>query len=366
MTSVDGLDFEIVECDTSTTGIDTPRSLNTTTSLLNIMADCQPKTLTATDIASSGICYFRVGPDEKEFIVHSALLDQKAPILGSTARHTSCTIGAVYWPEVSVDNFVSFWQWLYTGQYDDPVLRCANDSNTDARNTDVRNGECVSAYSIYGDQTRMDRKRTKALARRYKASESMLPREDSPPKLSPRPVGVLAEKPMEFTAVEHSGEPKSHKTNKKDETNEEGAPALVTDQSGILIHHASLYVLAHKYKIKSLMSHAYDKLDGCIVQRMRPADFQGSEFAALAKFCFDKATPSKLRSLVISHASINIRTLWRNSEAFRQLVDDSGGFSGALVGGLMSQWIEKLQNPANNPSRVKLDSGSDLGWGLLS
>lgn len=70
-------------------------------------------------IASSVPFRFLVGPNRREFTIHSALLSHQSPVLDTLVNGSFAEASekCVTWGSVDEDTFVRFWQYAYTGKY---------------------------------------------------------------------------------------------------------------------------------------------------------------------------------------------------------------------------------------------------------
>ncbi|KAL7924860.1 hypothetical protein ACQKWADRAFT_286178 [Trichoderma austrokoningii] len=70
-------------------------------------------------IASSVPFRFMVGPNRREFTIHSALLSHQSPVLDKLVNgsFSEAADKCVTWDSVDEDTFIRFWQYAYTGKY---------------------------------------------------------------------------------------------------------------------------------------------------------------------------------------------------------------------------------------------------------
>lgn len=70
-------------------------------------------------IASSVPFRFLVGPNRREFTIHSALLSYLSPVLDKLVNgsFSEAAEKCVTWDSVDEDTFIRFWQYAYTGKY---------------------------------------------------------------------------------------------------------------------------------------------------------------------------------------------------------------------------------------------------------
>lgn len=83
-------------------------------------------------VATSNLFRFLIGPDKQEFTIHSALVAHQSPVLKALVygRFKEAMDCSVEWDEIDERTFVSFWQYVYTGEYDTPEPLPTITSNT--------------------------------------------------------------------------------------------------------------------------------------------------------------------------------------------------------------------------------------------
>lgn len=75
-------------------------------------------------VAHSKPCKFLIGTDKKEFTIHSALVAKQSKALQVLVNgpFKESTDSSVVWADVEEDTFVSFWEFIYTEDYNIPKL----------------------------------------------------------------------------------------------------------------------------------------------------------------------------------------------------------------------------------------------------
>ncbi|RFU73018.1 btb poz fold [Trichoderma arundinaceum] len=104
----------------------------------------------AETIASSIPFRFLVGPNQREFSIHSALLTHQSPVLERLVNgsFSEAAEKCVTWKSVDEGTFISFWQHTYTGKYttDHPIigLKPESEANREAEKKAVPEVERVA------------------------------------------------------------------------------------------------------------------------------------------------------------------------------------------------------------------------------
>lgn len=101
----------------------------------------------------------------------------------------------------------------------------------------------------------------------------------------------------------------------------------------IFVHHARVYILGDRYGVTRLMNVSFRKLHQTLVAYDVSGERVG-EIVALLRFCYAELVPERLRQLVIHFSSCNVEILWKD-EQFRELLEEYGSLSSALVGSML-------------------------------
>ncbi|KAK4156968.1 hypothetical protein C8A00DRAFT_40656 [Chaetomidium leptoderma] len=282
-------------------------------------------------VAVSNPFRFFVGPDKREFTIHSALVAHQSPALealvyGKFKEATDCS---VEWDEIDEKTFVSFWQYVYTGDYDTPKPLSTTTLNIIASST---NSEKHAETNQFDAQPVED----------IRADE---------PALEPEPVPAEPEPAMDDVWGFPRKEKKKKRRAKRDmlwsdfqeswrldlsvHVSDETCEIEKTskDHGEIFIHHARVYVLGDRYGVTRLMNESFRKLHQALVG-YDVAKEGVSEVVALLQFCYTELVPERLRQLVIHYSSCKVETLWKNEE-FEEFLEEYGSLSRALVGSML-------------------------------
>lgn len=293
-------------------------------------------------VASSSTYRFLVGADKEEFFVHAQLLGYNSPVLGaminsSFAENVEKT---VKWDDIDVRTFVSFWQFLYTGTYDDPVLSTAvpqkpisdiavkSHPDRGQFTGDLSKPDDAEGWGITSTKRKMKKKKNIAVSCSwYPPTHS-----DSTTKKS-----LLSE--FERLGVSDFL-PRGALWN---QSNEATRREEVASHGDIFTHHAQVATLADRYDMPRLASLALSRLQQCLkcynIDRSGP-----SEVVALLQFCFMEPRYEMLRQLVVLYAACHTRKLWA-CDAFGDLIESSGAFARAIMGYMMQRIDETDEQP---------------------
>ena len=287
----------------------------------------------ARSVASSRILRFLVGPEYAEYTVHAAIVAHHSPALEAMINGSfkESTDHCVKWQDVDEQVFLSFWRFIYTGNYRSPTFISTAKSVTDEQHTTEEE--------------------------QVEANVTVEP-EDFPPE-EPAPVPEL--EPMEkLDAYAWSAATPTKKKKKERHSAEENerssrsrillqdfqnswkrAPfePIIDDQQvyervnsrgETLIHHAKVYILGDRYLMTRLVDLALGKLHEELVNLVIADNQSLDDVVSLLSFCFNNPSPPELRQLVVHYAGCKVESLWKREE-FRELVEGSGEFSKALV-----------------------------------
>ncbi|KAF4963042.1 hypothetical protein FSARC_8915 [Fusarium sarcochroum] len=273
-------------------------------------------------IATSKPFTFIVGPDQTEYTIHSKLVQHQSPALAALVNggFKESSEFCVKWDDVDEMTFNSFWQFVYTDDYDTPVS--------------------IPASSEVGSEEKRDMPDDDADAGKKTPEE-----DPSIPSL------VETLKQVLKTLDEPSEKPEGGKMEKKSEKNTAREILLwhvffaswsftwddlevnhaLLERSNSLVHHARVFILADRYGVKRLMGISLSKLHDELATEVVLSEKDMERVVELIRFTFEKPVPEKLRELVIRYTVCVVEELWQHEE-FQELVEDNGALSKALVG----------------------------------
>ncbi|KAL5903066.1 hypothetical protein ACKVV7_011374 [Pyricularia oryzae] len=285
--------------------------------------------------ATSNQFRFLIGPEKQEYNIHSYLVAEQSAALRTTVHgeFKEAKDGFVTWDDIDERTFLSFWDYVYTGDYDDPepVVGAEED---------------VDDSSIEHDGI------TEANGPNHHSIQAS-PAEEQGLELQPEKVAIAEPEAPSASIWVHTPEKKA-KTNRipkrdmlwndfqkswpidmsiyvEDVTRSIGSRP--TDHGDISIHHARVYVLGDRYDITRLMDLSFNKLHHALVE-YDLSEHKLDGIVKLLRFCYAEAVPEKLRQLVVHYVSCNAEMLWK-SEEFQELLEDYGNLGRAVIGSLL-------------------------------
>ncbi|KAI6438370.1 hypothetical protein MCOR17_011960, partial [Pyricularia oryzae] len=107
------------------------------------------ETISKKSVATSAPFRFIVGPERQNFTIHSYLISEQSPVLKALVEggFKEATERSVEWDDVNEQTFVSFWQFVYSGDYETPEQLLPPESGPTASHTkadrfDAQSGVC--------------------------------------------------------------------------------------------------------------------------------------------------------------------------------------------------------------------------------
>ncbi|KAF5259063.1 hypothetical protein FOXYS1_10337 [Fusarium oxysporum] len=268
-------------------------------------------------IATSRPFKFRIGRYETDYTIHLDLVAHHSPLLAAGASGDFICL--------AVDEIVfnSFWQFVYTGDYDTP------EPLPSTRRTSGR-----------GEQ---------------KSDDADKPAEKEP-KAEAEAVEAVKEETdeAEVSAVEQGKRGSVQKSLLWDHFRRSwecpreviDIDKSLKDQTNRLVHHAKVFTLADDYEFKRLAEISRGKLyDDLIDLERKGGDFEN--VVELVRYTFEEPVPDQLTNMVIDFSACVVERLWKFEE-FQELLEKHGILSKALVGKLLDRLAE-------SPSRLCYD-----------
>ncbi|PHH79274.1 hypothetical protein CDD80_5269 [Ophiocordyceps camponoti-rufipedis] len=230
------------------------------------------------DIMATPLFRFVVGPDKRNFHIHSTLVARQSPVLDRLINGDSFKESKdqeVIWKDVDEKTFVRFCQFAYTGNYDGPTLR--------------------------ENKATLDKDRENFISQTNQAVKM-------------RPANTPS------SGTDRQKATSAPQTNTKQH---------LDDFKDLFFAHARLYIFADCYQIKKLTDVSFARLR----QTLKSYSFVSVDPAVmeLYRFSFQEKIPETLRKLMAHYASHHIRQLWEHVE-FQGLVKEFQELSASLVG----------------------------------
>ncbi|KAF9779400.1 hypothetical protein IL306_001772 [Fusarium sp. DS 682] len=276
-------------------------------------------------VATSKPFKFLIGPNQTEYTIHSALVAHQSAVLsalvnGSFRESSECS---VKWDDVDEIVFSSFWQFVYTGDYDTPVPLPPTEGTPSEEEP-----------------------------------KSDIP--DEPAPGTPEAVPVAEPEAVPEAEVEAEALPSPAIKKKKKKGGAPGIPRIslwfdfltawghypetfdvdvaLKDHANPLVHHAKVYTLADRYAITRLTGLSRTKLHQGLIQLAGQGKAY-NEVVELVRYTFEELVPDQLRDLVVHYSACVVEHLWKIEE-FQELVGKYGVLSKALVGTMLLRFDE--------------------------
>ncbi|CAH0003108.1 unnamed protein product [Clonostachys byssicola] len=274
-------------------------------------------------VASSGQFRFFVGPDAKEYTIHSDLVALQSPVLNALVGGglSESITQSVKWDDIDEPSFLSFWEFAYTGDYDvSDVAYSGSGSNDPSSSDDDKEAtdgqdESSSSGDEYGheDEAECEQQGVWGIQGLFSSKARNLHR----PAMTWSEYVLGTEYPQDVKAG---------------------------DYAGAVLHHARVYILADRYAINRLMNLAIHKLGTVMKNCARPED-KTQGIMALLQLCYTDFVPDRLTRLATHHAADIILHLWELEE-FHGLLDTHATLSKTML---------ELFLPVANESTSEMD-----------
>lgn len=260
-------------------------------------------------IASSPPFTFVVGPEHKEYTIHSALVAQQSPVLNAlvNGQMKEAIERRVIWEDIDEETFIRFSQFAYTGDYDkkDPKKRKAE--------TETVIPVQAGIISHIDEGTGWPGGINGPIGYRFQ----------HPP---------TCKKDQLWTKFQNLYQTKPNGSARVNGPRD--------DYADVFRCHAHVYIFADRYGIQALQTMALQKLAQALY--FLNLDVRGcGDIARLVRLCFDvdddRGHLDALRSLVCCYAACKLEDLWKYAE-FRELTAELPEFPASL----MTQVLERL------------------------
>ncbi|PNP53799.1 hypothetical protein THARTR1_05923 [Trichoderma harzianum] len=270
-------------------------------------------------IASSVPFRFLVGPNEREFTIHSALFTCQSPVLERLANgsFTEAAEKCVKWTSVDEDTFIRFWQYTYMGNYTAaPPVTVAIESESEAA------PERSPRRQIQPPPPPKPHPRQQPVPALFDARR--------PPARKVTPEELKRQALWTAFLKLHSSDPDST----FDNPGYVRFPGATTnpaneDYTDTFLSHVRLFIFAECYGITALMAHSLNELHWTL-EKFTLHDERVNDVVALVDYCYENLAPELLRNLVTLYAACKIDKLWK-SEQFCALVETHSELSMALL-----------------------------------
>jgi hypothetical protein len=261
-------------------------------------------------VLSSTPFRFSVGPQEREFTIHSALVAEQSDALERLVNGNmkeACD-QHVLWNSVEEDIFIKFSQFAYTGNYDSEQPERSAETTPELGPQQEIAEESDDVVDL-------------GWGRRKKKKHSGWPSEM--PETSPTKKEQLWDRFKAFTSSEGLQEVQMRSNTKHENC------------TAVFLSHAKLYVFADIYGIKRLAMLSLYRLQQALVV-FELFDNRLEDVVELVRYCFEDTVPDELRLLVTLYVACNVEKLWKSSN-FHNLICEHGELSMSLIGMLLDR-----------------------------
>ena len=240
---------------------------------------------------ASELFRFAVGPQRREFTIHSALVARQSPALDTLVNGAFAEARNKHAALESVDEetFALFTRYAYSGNYD--LLAASAWPETRRREIEKTREWGKNLFEPYNDTyaPRARSGRLGVLWTRFKTIANRFKRSGFYP--------------------DHKGDD-------------------MNSQADIFRRHAKMYIFADCYGISDLMNLALNNLGERLIT-FELSDETVGDILDLLRYCDDAAVPGELKSFVFLYAASQADTLWRSPD-FRECVLQSRELTTAL------------------------------------
>ncbi|KAM0307990.1 hypothetical protein ACHAPM_000725 [Fusarium culmorum] len=304
-------------------------------------------------IATSKPFKFLIGPDQTEYTIHSALVAHQSSVLSAMVNGSfrESSEYCVKWGDIDEIVFNNFWQFVYTGDYDNPEPLMPKEVTLEEEEPKPNDCQQPPAVPILDE-----------------------PAEDEPIDLAELEVAAMEAAAMEAAAMEQAiadaeelpAEPESVEEAAPDDIPSPSAKKEMKTKTAVvrktslwidflfswdcpsepldfddtlrdfanpLVHHAKVYTLADRYAVGRLMEISRKKLHRSLTDHPVSKEANG-DVVELVRYAFEELVPDRLRDLVVHYIACVVEHLWKVEE-FQELVGTHGSLSKALVGTML-------------------------------
>ncbi|KAG8664907.1 uncharacterized protein FPOAC1_012884 [Fusarium poae] len=310
-------------------------------------------------VATSKPFTFLIGAGKTEYTIHSALVAQLSPVLsalvnGSFRESSECS---VTWDDVDEIAFNSFWQFVYTGNYDTPEPLSPTE---EAPSDEVLKADIP-------DEPAPEKPEPEEPATETEAEPATETEAEPATETEAEPATETEAEPATETEAEPATEPDEPETclcfvsvdappspaMKKEKRGGARRTSLwldflfswdyppepfdvdvaLKDHANTLVHHAKVYTLADRYAITRLTDLSRLKLHQELIDLTRKGD-DYNNVVELVRYTFEELVPDQLRDMAVHFSACVVEHLWKIDE-FQELVGKYGILSKALVGTML-------------------------------
>ena len=232
-----------------------------------------------------------MGPEKKEFLIHSELISSQSNVLDRMMNGTfiEAQQGRAVLRDVDENTFTAVAEFMYTESYSLPRATILECEQSDA------------SANLPDRKAKMENLKLKMRKKPW-----------------PEPANKHW---LRFTKDEQYGAPSSPAPISN--------PSMEADYSQAFILHAKVFIFADCYNMECLAKVSLHKLHA-ILCGFRLSTERVPDIIALARFCYDKSAPEKLRDLVTSYFSCVVESTYEIA-SFQEFLRGNADFASDLV-----------------------------------
>ncbi|KAH7459197.1 hypothetical protein FOMA001_g20176 [Fusarium oxysporum f. sp. matthiolae] len=300
-------------------------------------------------VATSQPFKFLIGPLQTEYTIHSALVAHQSPALDAmvNGKFQESREFAVKWDDVDEIVFSSFWQFVYTGDYDtpEPLPPEMKTSSPGDHKSDTAD-KAAEAEPEPGPEESEESEEPEEESRSRSESESTQMSQTRYMFYVPQGSHTSSEMEQEEQKTEEQKGIQSSLLWNLFLLSWEVKPEAIDvdislkDQTNSLMHHAKVFTLADRYGIKRLA----DISQGKLYKELTDLLSKGGEYAnvvELVRYTVEDLVPDQLKDMVVDFSGCVVEKLWGFKE-FGELLEKHGTLSKALIGMLLSRLADSL------------------------
>ncbi|KAM0373558.1 hypothetical protein ACHAPY_009221 [Fusarium culmorum] len=314
-------------------------------------------------IATSKPFKFLIGPDQTEYTIHSALVAHQSSVLSAMVNGSfrESSEYCVKWGDIDEIVFNSFWQFVYTGDYDNPEPLMPKEvtlEEEEPKPNDCQQPPAVPILDEPAEDEPIDLAELEVAAMEVAAMEAAAMEAAAMEAAAmEQAIADAEELPTEPESVEEAAPGDIPSPSAKKEMKTKTAVVRKTslwidflffwdcpsepldfddtlrDFANPLVHHAKVYTLADRYAVGTLMEISHNRLHLSLTDHPVSKEANG-DVVELVRYAFEELVPDRLRDLVVHYIAYVVEHLWKVEE-FQELVGTHGSLSKALVGTML-------------------------------
>ncbi|KAH7169744.1 uncharacterized protein B0J16DRAFT_419312 [Fusarium flagelliforme] len=284
-------------------------------------------------IATSKPFTFLIGADQTEYTIHSALVAHQSPVLSAMVNglFRESLEYSVKWDDIEEIVFNSFWQFVYTGDYDNPEPFPPTAVTLKEEEPKPDDSDQPPAVPTL-DESAEDAPIEEVLAE----ADEPAAEPDAVPEAPPDDISfppAAKEKKTETAAARKISLWIDFLFSWDYPRQPFDFDVTLRDCANPLVHHAKVYTLADRYAVTRLIEISCTKLHQSLT--VLPISKEANnDVVELVRYAFEELVPDRLRDIVVHYITCVVEHMWKIEE-FQELVGNHGSLSKALIGTML-------------------------------